>query len=153
VRGSLACLAQRLGLEASPTAGADGLIVAVRDALRRGEPYSRWLIVFDNADQPEEIEDLIPTGPGDVFTRAPRTWPSCALRPATAAPKRWLRSQSGAYRTWLAGTPPTVTRPRLAGAVRPLRTNATDVTVGDEIAIKASSARRQEKCHAAKHHE
>ncbi len=67
VRGSLAELAQRLGLEASPTAGVDGLISAVRDALRRGEPYSRWLIVFDNADQPEEIKDLIPTGPGDVL--------------------------------------------------------------------------------------
>jgi tetratricopeptide (TPR) repeat protein len=67
VRGSLAALAQRLGLEASPTAGVDGRILAVRDALGRGEPYSRWLIVFDNADQPEEIRDLIPTGPGDVL--------------------------------------------------------------------------------------
>jgi tetratricopeptide (TPR) repeat protein len=67
VRGSLAALAQRLGLEASPTAGVDGLITAVRDALRRGEPYSRWLIVFDNADQPEDIKDLIPAGPGDVL--------------------------------------------------------------------------------------
>ena len=67
VRGSLAELALRLNLEASPTAGVDGLIAAVRDALRRGEPYSRWLIVFDNADQPEEIKDLIPTGSGDVL--------------------------------------------------------------------------------------
>jgi tetratricopeptide (TPR) repeat protein len=67
VRGSLAALAQRLGLEASPAAGVDGLIAAVRDALRRGEPSSRWLIVFDNADQPEEIKDLIPTGAGDVL--------------------------------------------------------------------------------------
>ena len=39
----------------------------MRDALRRGEPYRRWLIVFDNADQPEDIKDLIPTGPGDVL--------------------------------------------------------------------------------------
>ena len=67
VRGSLAALAQRLDLEASPTAGVDGLIAAVLDALRRGEPYSRWLIVFDNADQPEDIEDLIPAGSGDVL--------------------------------------------------------------------------------------
>lgn len=67
VRGSLAELAQRLGLDAQPMAGVDGLIAAVRDALRRGEPYSRWLIVFDNADQPEEIADLIPNGPGDVL--------------------------------------------------------------------------------------
>jgi tetratricopeptide (TPR) repeat protein len=74
VRGSLAALAQRLGLEASPATGVDGLIAAVRDALRRGEPYSRWLIVFDNADQPEEIRDLIPDGSGDVLitSRNPR---------------------------------------------------------------------------------
>ena len=67
VRGSLAELAQRLGLEASPATGVDGLIAVVRDALLRGEPYSRWLIVFDNADQPEEIRGLIPPGPGDVL--------------------------------------------------------------------------------------
>lgn len=66
-RGSLAELAQRMGLEASPAAGRDGLIEAVRDALRRGEPYRRWLLVFDNADQPEDIEELIPAGPGDVL--------------------------------------------------------------------------------------
>lgn len=67
VRGSLAELAQRLNLNAQPSAGVDGLIEAVRDALRRGEPYERWLLVFDNADQPEDIEDLIPAGPGDVL--------------------------------------------------------------------------------------
>jgi tetratricopeptide (TPR) repeat protein len=67
VRGSLASLAQRLGVEALLAAGIDGLIQAVLDALRRGEPYSRWLLIFDNADQPEEINDLIPRGPGDVL--------------------------------------------------------------------------------------
>jgi len=66
VRGSLATLAARLNVEASAP-GIDGLIAAVLDALRRGEPYSRWLLVFDNADQPEEINDLIPRGPGDVL--------------------------------------------------------------------------------------
>ena len=54
-------------LETQPAAGIDGLIAAVLDALRRGEPYSRWLLIFDNADQPEEINDLIPRGPGDVL--------------------------------------------------------------------------------------
>jgi tetratricopeptide (TPR) repeat protein len=67
VRGSLATLAARLNVEAHPAAGIDGLIVAVLDALRRGEPYNRWLLIFDNADQPEDINDLIPRGPGDVL--------------------------------------------------------------------------------------
>src|ERR1700743_3329704 len=67
VRGSLATLANRLNVEAQPAAGIDGLIAAVLDALRRGEPYSRWLLIFDNADQPEDINDLIPRGPGDVL--------------------------------------------------------------------------------------
>jgi tetratricopeptide (TPR) repeat protein len=67
VRAALAGLAQRLNVEAQLAAGIDGLISAVLDALRRGEPYSRWLLVFDNADQPEDINDLIPRGPGDVL--------------------------------------------------------------------------------------
>jgi tetratricopeptide (TPR) repeat protein len=67
VRGSLATLATRLNVEAQAAAGIDGLISAVLDALRRGEPYSRWLLIFDNADQPEDINDLIPRGPGDVL--------------------------------------------------------------------------------------
>jgi tetratricopeptide (TPR) repeat protein len=67
VRASLAALANRLHVDAQPTAGIDGLIAAVLDSLRRGEPYSRWLLIFDNADQPEDINHLIPRGPGDVL--------------------------------------------------------------------------------------
>jgi tetratricopeptide (TPR) repeat protein len=67
VRGALATLADRLHLDPPATAGIDGSIAAVLDALRRGEPYSRWLLIFDNADQPEDINKLIPRGPGDVL--------------------------------------------------------------------------------------
>jgi hypothetical protein len=67
VRGSLAQLAARLGLETATPTGIDGAIKAVLDALRRGDPFSRWLLVFDNADQPEDILELIPRGPGDVL--------------------------------------------------------------------------------------
>ena len=41
--------------------------MAVLDALRRGDPYRRWLLVFDNADQPEDLMDYIPSGTGDVL--------------------------------------------------------------------------------------
>jgi tetratricopeptide (TPR) repeat protein len=67
VRSSLANLAGRLRLDLPPAAGIDGAINVVLDALRRGDPYSRWLLVFDNADQPEDIGDLIPSGPGHVL--------------------------------------------------------------------------------------
>jgi tetratricopeptide (TPR) repeat protein len=66
-RAGLAALASRLGLETATAAGIDGAIAAVLDALRRGDPFRRWLLIFDNADQPEEIMDLIPRGPGDVL--------------------------------------------------------------------------------------
>jgi tetratricopeptide (TPR) repeat protein len=67
VRGSLAALAAKLRLELPAATGIDGAIATVIDALRRGEPYSRWLLVFDNADQPEDIRQLIPDGPGHVL--------------------------------------------------------------------------------------
>jgi tetratricopeptide (TPR) repeat protein len=67
VRGSLATLAGKLRLDSPAATGIDGAISAVLDALRRGDPYSRWLLIFDNADQPEDINHLIPRGPGDVL--------------------------------------------------------------------------------------
>ncbi|MEU6371749.1 FxSxx-COOH system tetratricopeptide repeat protein [Streptomyces sp. NPDC046909] len=36
---------------------------AVRDALRRGTQYDRWLLVFDNATTSESIERLLPNSP------------------------------------------------------------------------------------------
>src|SRR5450756_3252110 len=50
VRSSLAALAGRLGLESAANASIDGATHAVLDALRRGEPFGRWLLIFDNAD-------------------------------------------------------------------------------------------------------
>jgi tetratricopeptide (TPR) repeat protein len=66
VRSSLAGLAAALGLEPSAT-GIDLTTSGVLNALRRGEPYGRWLLIFDHADQPEELLPFIPSGPGDVL--------------------------------------------------------------------------------------
>ncbi|HTU72384.1 MAG TPA: FxSxx-COOH system tetratricopeptide repeat protein [Trebonia sp.] len=66
VRSSLAALGAAVGLEPSVN-GIDLTTAGVLDALRLGEPYSRWLLIFDNADQPEDLLPLIPSGPGDVL--------------------------------------------------------------------------------------
>ncbi|SOD60775.1 NB-ARC domain-containing protein [Streptomyces zhaozhouensis] len=48
---------------------------AVGDALRRGDPHSRWLVVLDGADRPDTIDDLVPAGPGHVLiTSQNREW-------------------------------------------------------------------------------
>ncbi|MFI1470811.1 FxSxx-COOH system tetratricopeptide repeat protein [Streptomyces wuyuanensis] len=64
-RQKLAELAPALGLSTGAEYGER--LRAVRDALRRGEPYQRWLLVLDGADEPEHIWDLVPTGPGHVL--------------------------------------------------------------------------------------
>ncbi|MFF0394716.1 FxSxx-COOH system tetratricopeptide repeat protein [Streptomyces sp. NPDC005248] len=64
-RQKLAELAPELGL---PTGAEYGeRLRAVRDSLRRGDPYSHWLLVLDGADEPEHIWDLVPTGAGHVL--------------------------------------------------------------------------------------
>ncbi|MCK9922106.1 FxSxx-COOH system tetratricopeptide repeat protein [Frankia sp. AgPm24] len=64
IRGSLAALADQLHLPERP--GRDA-VADVLNALRRGVPYRRWLLIFDNADNPDDIVDLLPHGPGHVL--------------------------------------------------------------------------------------
>lgn len=77
VRSSLAGLAPHLGLPSLTTTGIEDAFTAVLDALRRGRPYSKWLLIFDNAEQPEEINEIVPRGPGHVLiTSRNHSWGS-----------------------------------------------------------------------------
>ncbi|MFF5704729.1 FxSxx-COOH system tetratricopeptide repeat protein [Streptomyces sp. NPDC012794] len=74
LRERLADLAPALGLP--PGSGSYGeQIRAVLEALRRGSPYHRWLMVFDGCDHPDDLTDLLPSGAGDVIiTSRNREW-------------------------------------------------------------------------------
>ncbi|MER5733903.1 FxSxx-COOH system tetratricopeptide repeat protein [Streptomyces sp. NPDC002138] len=74
LRERLADLAPALGLPLG--AGSYGeQIRAVLEALRRGSPFSRWLMIFDGCDNPDDLTDLLPGGAGDVIiTSRNREW-------------------------------------------------------------------------------
>ena len=59
IASGLAELARVLGLEDAATRACD--------ALRRGTPYPRWLLIFDSAVDPEHLEDYLPGGCGHVL--------------------------------------------------------------------------------------
>ncbi|MCX2952756.1 FxSxx-COOH system tetratricopeptide repeat protein [Lentzea sp. NEAU-D7] len=60
IRSVFMTLAEKLGI---PNTGAvHAVIEAVRESLRRGHPYRRWLLVFDNADKPEDVRPFFPSG-------------------------------------------------------------------------------------------
>ncbi|MEV6843924.1 FxSxx-COOH system tetratricopeptide repeat protein [Actinoplanes sp. NPDC051411] len=72
-------LAQRLGLPVQAEAAA---VPSVRDALRRGEPYAKWLLIFDNADSPEEVTEFFPNGgPGRILVTSRNPQWSKVARP------------------------------------------------------------------------
>jgi tetratricopeptide (TPR) repeat protein len=56
----LARLAAPLGLGVRPDGGIAETAAAVLEALRRGEPVRRWLLVYDNADEPAAVRPFLP---------------------------------------------------------------------------------------------
>ncbi|HEX9999331.1 MAG TPA: FxSxx-COOH system tetratricopeptide repeat protein [Actinoplanes sp.] len=79
-RAALIGLAQRLGL---PESGdINRTLAKVRDALSRGEPYRNWLVVFEDANRPDQITSYLPSGAGHVLvtSRNPR-WSAEVAQP------------------------------------------------------------------------
>ncbi|HKT00705.1 MAG TPA: FxSxx-COOH system tetratricopeptide repeat protein, partial [Rugosimonospora sp.] len=71
-------LAQRLSLQSSVEVSS--AVAAVKEALRVGSPFGNWLLVFDNAESPEDVRRFFPTGgPGCILvtSRDPH-WASIA---------------------------------------------------------------------------
>ena len=78
INTSLAELGNRLGhpVRESVEDAAD----AARDALRRGTPYSRWLLIYDNASDVQQLERYLPGGDGHVaITSRNPAWSRVAM--------------------------------------------------------------------------
>lgn len=75
IRRSLVSLARRLGQPES--ADVQDTVDTVLDALRRGDPHSRWLLIYDDAPEPGTVSPYLPSGVGHVLiTSRSRTWAS-----------------------------------------------------------------------------
>nr|WP_157528020.1 FxSxx-COOH system tetratricopeptide repeat protein [Kibdelosporangium sp. MJ126-NF4]CEL17030.1 putative ATP /GTP-binding protein [Kibdelosporangium sp. MJ126-NF4]CTQ91740.1 putative ATP /GTP-binding protein [Kibdelosporangium sp. MJ126-NF4] len=64
INASFVELARKLGL---PSSSADTARPEVIEALRKGSPYQRWLLVFDNAEHPDVVSPFIPASSGHVI--------------------------------------------------------------------------------------
>ncbi|MEV4364579.1 FxSxx-COOH system tetratricopeptide repeat protein [Nonomuraea sp. NPDC049625] len=67
VRSSLAGMAPALGFPTATATGIEEAASSVVKALGQGVPYRRWLLVFDNAVDPEDLLDSLPRGQGHVL--------------------------------------------------------------------------------------
>jgi tetratricopeptide (TPR) repeat protein len=79
IRSTLAGLAPRLDVTGVALGRVEDAVAAVLDALRQGKPKDNWLLIFDNADEPESIRLFMPVGPGHVIvTSRNRRWDEVA---------------------------------------------------------------------------
>jgi tetratricopeptide (TPR) repeat protein len=70
---NIARLAQPLGIRMSDNV--TEVVHSVLEALGRGDVFPRWLLIFDNADGPDEIAPYVPEGPGHiVITSLNQAW-------------------------------------------------------------------------------
>ncbi len=78
LNGAMAELAERLGIRVGDNVAEAAQ--AAKDALRRGDPYARWLLIFDNADSPQDLEAFLPGGPSGhvLITSRNQTWSQLA---------------------------------------------------------------------------
>ncbi|MFI7641397.1 FxSxx-COOH system tetratricopeptide repeat protein [Nonomuraea sp. NPDC049400] len=68
IRNSIVALGRRMGLQPDLVGNRrDYSSQAVLDALRLGEPYRTYLLVFDNAMHPELVRKYLPQGAGHVI--------------------------------------------------------------------------------------
>ncbi|MFC7385233.1 FxSxx-COOH system tetratricopeptide repeat protein [Sphaerisporangium rhizosphaerae] len=65
INPAFAELAEKLGVRVGDSVAEAAK--AAREALRMGRPYTRWLLVFDNADDPRELEPFLPAGSGHIL--------------------------------------------------------------------------------------
>jgi tetratricopeptide (TPR) repeat protein len=66
IRAALTELSRQLGLPGGNDPSV--AIPAVREALRTGRPYRRWLLVFDAAESPDQVRPFFPNnGPGEIL--------------------------------------------------------------------------------------
>ena len=73
IRAALSQLWERLSHDSG--AGGGEPWARALEALRTGSPYGDWLVIFDNAERPEDLEELIPRGSGHVIiTSRDGTW-------------------------------------------------------------------------------
>jgi len=90
IPGELASLGAQLGVQRGDSVNATAAKVV--DALRRGIPRSRWLLIFDNVDDPNDLTPYVPRGGGHVLVTS--RYPEWAGRGHAIPVNVFLRDES-----------------------------------------------------------